>query len=284
LEYVACESTGGGILILFNKIILLNSFLSVALSFNNPCFATEYSVYDHIVISQKLTVSAHRLCQDGLFIYFKSVNECNKSEIFSVCEDGLKIAPIRYVEKVYADVGGQSVTQFFQIKTKFQKRVYSLNENKKDEMIFKENADLPYCMDKEIYEPANVGNWRYADSDDEKSVIESLNNSGHTLINSPYGQMIAVKNLKSEFSDIELLNVLLKSNLKSPFCNTQVTKDNIWKMSGEYTGNGYEGFSIDGLQNISSELFVQKIYYKKLPTSSRPIKSFDFTCAQIRGI
>lgn len=260
------------------RIRLKRFLLAAIIFFSVESWANRYAVYEHIVISQDITVSAHRLCQDGVYIYFLSKKQCQKTEGLFDCEKGLRIAPISFVEKVFTELGSQkSITQFFKIKTQYSYQEFDISRGYTDKLLSIHSETLPFCMSRPKQEAVTIGDWRYASNQKEKNLVESLFRSNLTLVNTPFGNMASLKNLPSD-SYLNPWREEPAAELKTPFCNKTVSENQIWKLSGEYTGNGVRGFEIQKLQDISSRVYIERIDYSIDSKTRREKRSYQFTC------
>lgn len=232
--------------------------------------AESYTVFEHIVLSQDISVSGHHLCQDGRYLYFKSTEDCKRAGVAFDCQRGLKIAPLSSVERILSEPGGVGVTRFYAVKQSFRSRTYLTEEGDDGGSLLKqEESKIPYCEGREILEPANVGSWRYSDPLEEKVLIEKLYYSGFVLINTPYGSLNSIKNLRNEQNDN---SDPMKQDLsfKSPVCNSFLSDGALRLLSGEYSGNGVSQFRVRTLQVLSTDLFIQ--------TENQDSNSVGFSC------
>jgi len=276
---MSCLTVWGNILKFKVNQILSSCLILLILCGAHSAFSSTFTVYEHIALTQNLSVSAHRLCQDGLYIYFKSEQDCLNSKGPFVCDQELKIAPIRSVEKIFLGVGAQSLTRFYEIHLRFRQRVYFSSENSEDELIQESIESIPYCVGYQIYQSANVGSWRYVETDEEADIIESFISSGINLINTPFGglqffkNMIPVLNAKDHFFE-EL------PRFKSPYCNKDLTHDAIKQMSGEFSGNGIMGFKINELQDLSREIYIKKTNTLFEPEINKVSADYQLSCQE----
>jgi hypothetical protein len=241
-------------------------------------WAQQFEVFEHIVLSQEVTVSAHRLCQDGLFIYFKDKTECQNTPVPFQCEQGLRVAPIRSVEKIYLDVGGPSVTRFYEVDTSFSYKKFLKSEVGPDQLLESGRRQIPECNDREIYEPANVGEWRYVETELERVMLESMLYAGHKLINTPHGPIERIRNLDWSYferPDQPWIHV------RTPFCNENLSTSMIWQMSGEHTGNGVVDFAVGPLQSLSVPMYIERVREVWDPQTQQVKKIYDFTCQPV---
>ena len=261
-----------------NILKILLPVISVV-AYMSSARAGTFSVFENIVLKQNLITSAHRLCQDGLFIYFKSIEQCERAKSDIDCAKSLKIVPIQSAEKIYTSLGGPSLTRFFQVQLEYRHRLYEIEENKEDKLIFDLTRRLPYCEGRERHKTQNVGTWRYPESDSEKFLITSMIDSGLTLINTPIGDFGKIKNIGvNDYYDKEKKRVLLKT----PFCNKGVSSDQIYLMSGEYSGTG--SVRVGSLQSISMQMYLKETYYVVDEEKKEFVPRYLFSCVQIWDI
>lgn len=251
--------------------------------------AGEFFVYEHIVLTQDITVAASRLCQDGQNIYFTSKLQCEKAKglyscdgewceqtkesLFS-CGGDLKIAPIRSVETIYMTPGGKNLTRFYEINTEFKYEEYQDNNGKMGGLLLSEKRKLPLCAGMRTKGDANIRSSRLA-KNEEKELLGSLIDAGYSLINTPHGNIHTIRNLTNP-DKINHDITKVQKRFQTPFCNSEISDDQIWKMSGEYTGNGV--FQVNNLQAVSKAVFIEKIHYQADPNTGEIKKAYDFTC------
>ncbi len=216
-------------------------------------------IFSDIQFGPKLQISANFLCQDGVYIYFRSQQDCLDSGLEWNCSEDLVIKPIREVEMILTEVGGESLTRFFKVNTQFK---YQQVERDSRGNVFNninEFRELPFCAERPRLEPGNVGEFRYPQSQSEKFFIESMLEAGITMVNVAEAgtSILDAIDLKQQVESTQKVS----STIKSPFCNQSVSSDYIHLLSGEYSGNGiqnlnFENVQVDRLQEISDDLFV----------------------------
>ena len=266
--------SGGLLFRIFLQAFVLCSLSILSLGLTKKT-NSQYEVFEHIVLSQDITVSAHRLCQDGLFIYFKNRQECERTPIPFICDGDLRVVPIRSVEKIYLEQGGPDVTRFYEVQTDYSYESYLKKENGDDVLLKKETKTIPMCEDRELYEPENVGEWRYVESKEELEILESLLVAGHKLINTPFGSLERIRNL-----DLDHLKKPKERRVQvnTPFCNKTVPTAMVWQMSGEHTGNGVMDFNVGGLQSLSKPMYIERERKVWDPKTQQTRIVYDLTC------
>ncbi len=260
----------------------LTFILGCLFSAQSVC-ASSLTVYEHIALSQNISVSAHRLCHDGLYLHFKSLSECKKAQGPFVCERGLKIVPIRSVEKIYLDVGGPSLTRFYEISLNYKKRTLANSEESGEELIEESTETIPLCEGNEIFNSANVGEWRYIENEDEADFVQSFLEAGIDLINTPYGGLQFFKNINIPHQPIDPFKEK-RARFKTPYCNQDLDQDSIKLMSGEYSGNGVMNFRVNVLQNLSRDIYIEKskaIFDAQL---NKNRTQYSFSCRPTRDV
>lgn len=234
---------------------------------------TYYTLWEYIVLTQDINISAHRLCQDGLYIYFIDRYHCENSKGQFKCDGDLKIAPLRSVEKIILP-SGESLTRFYEIKTTFRYEEY-VKTSLGTKLVDYDYDRLPFCTDRARHEPQNIETSRMVIGVEERDLFASLIQSQITLLNTPYGNLRTIKNLaKDESKSPDITKV--SARVQTPFCNNQISNEQIWQMSGEYSGNGI--FQVNSLQTVSRDMFIEKIRYQKDSATGELKKIYDFTC------
>ncbi len=232
--------------------LILTSWRGSATIYGNELYDIE-----SLWLTQHFHVSAEHLCQDGKYIFFKSLADCTQATGYELCPTDLLITPINYMEKVELP-SGASVTRFFSVPTEFKVYRYEIVEEEpivKFKMVETINEELPYCegMKKQKYE--KVSRKRKA-KPEEVSFLQGLVESGVSLVNSPYGPFVPEK-----FDEELLINEDNKRPiLRSPQCNSKADyKDMVHKASGEWNGNGIVQISeLKSWQVESIDLFMVK--------------------------
>lgn len=261
----------------FHKIILK----TVVLLFSTVVFSSQlqadsgstYSVFENIVLTQNITTSGHRLCQDGLFIYFKNVYECKRSKAKVNCAGSLRITPVQSTEKIYIDVAGESVTRFYQVQTKFRHKVFSIAEGKADFLLSNRSRKIPYCKWRQRHEPQIVGTWRYPESAKEKVLLQAIIDSGFSLLNTPIGKVNIAANLGlNDYYSAKKK----KPILKTPYCNDEISDDQIHLMSGEYSGSGIT--KVSALQSLSRRIYLSETNYVIDKTTNKKSYNYNLSC------
>lgn len=253
------------------KYIILSGLLSLSVSVGH---SATMQIYSDIHLGPSLQISANFLCQDGVYIYFKSKQDCLDSRKDWTCSEDLMVKPIREVEMILTEVGGPSVTRFFKVDTEYKYQQVERDSRGTTYNTIDEYRDLPYCAERTKLEPGNVGEFRYPASTTEKHFIEAMLEAGVTMINlADAGQSILDAIDLGQQSQEEKK----ASEIKTPYCNQSVTSEYIHLLSGEYSGNGiqnlnFEDVQVDRLQEISQDLFVTPSEFQ----DNRP--AFEISC------
>ena len=256
------------------KCSIIN-FLLFSLVGTTSIAADELVEVENLWLTQDIHVSAEFLCQDGVNIYFKSAVECFLATNKVTCTQELKISPINYIEKVNLP-DGRYVTQFFNIPTNYSLMVYELEEDgpiKNYSLVYSERETIPLCLGMSELEPKKIRGSREA-TGNEILLMESLLESGVSIINSPYGKvdpkMLIEQEEKYNESTIE------KISFKSPLCSEKLDYDDlVVQANGEWSGNGI--IAVDALyhwQDESKDLLIQK-----KPKANQGVP-YEFFCVQ----
>ena len=240
-----------------------------------------YDIYEHIVLTQDLSISAHRLCQDGLYVYFNSKETCERADVQFDCQGSLRITPLYDVEKVALKVGGPSITRFYKVQTNFAYKTFETKEGSLDRMVSRTPSSIPMCPGKDIYETQTVGEFRYVNSDSEAMVVESLVDSNFDIINTPRGSLDEV--LNPSYDDIEPVDFTRKKPVvKSPYCGDGAAEraDLLHLLGGEYSGDGVEKANLTLLQSYSSQLFIKTTEYVNTVNGEKTKRRLNFHCVK----
>ncbi len=256
-----------------------------ALIVSNAALAKINRIYEPILVSQSLTLSPHRLCHNGLFLSFKDRKECEKANVASFdCAQFFHIAPIRSTEEIYLENDPSSfVTRFYHIDLRYR---YQEVDTVNDVLLIDEPRTVSACEDQPIYVTENVTQRRPVQNKEEEVLIASLvdqanrsNNEKYLILNTPMGSVRQAEVLTADDlgkSDDEL-NL---AKMRTPFCS-DYDVDQIWKLSGEYTGSGVRSLHPARLQTISRPLYVKtKRWVVNEETGELELR-YEFTCEKV---
>ena len=227
---------------------------------------------EHLWLTQDVHVAADRLCQDGQYLFFNSLNDCERVQTPLNCSESLKITAISYIEKVDLP-NGEYVTRFFSVKTSYDFLRYELVDDgpiKTYELVESKQIELPTCEGMTKKAAKKIRRARPA-APQEVSFMQGLLDSGVPVVNSPYGKFHTDK---IEPLEVKLTNQSLPK-LKSPLCNKKLNYDNIiTQASGEWTGNGLVQLNVlSDWQKNSLELYIQKA------VNEDNKETYEFVCA-----
>ncbi len=227
---------------------------------------------EHLWLTQDIHASAENLCQDGRYIYFNSIDDCNIASPSWNCEESLKITPIRFIEKVELP-SGEAVSHFYNVKTTYDLMVYELVSDgpiKNYDLIMSKQVPLPICEGMTALPPEKVRRIRQVNPE-EWPIIKGLVDSGVTIVNSPFGKFNPSSLKKYE----TLSSFGEQPKLKSPLCSDKLDYDDlVQKASGEWSGNGgiLKLAALSSWQQESFELLVRK------SKDSQNAERYEFFC------
>ncbi len=260
-------------------------FFILAFILSSAALAKINRIYEPILVSQSLTLSPHRLCHNGLFLSFKNKVECERARVPNFdCEQFFHIAPIRSTEEIFLTSDPSSyVTRFYHIDLRYR---YQEVDTVNDILLVDEPRTVSACENQPIYVTENVTQRRPVQNQEEQILIASLldqanrsNNENYLILNTPIGSVGQAEVLTAEDlgkSDAEL-NL---AKMKTPFCSDYGV-DQIWKLSGEYTGSGVRSLHPARLQTISRPLYVKaKRWVINEETGEMELR-YEFTCEKV---
>lgn len=266
------------------RLMSLGVLLLATLLMNSMAFAKLNRIYEPIFVSKKLYLSPHRLCHDGLFIYFKDKNSCLKSEIQNFdCEKNYQISPIRTSEEISITDKGDFITRFYHVPMKYR---YQEVDTEHDILLVNEMRTLSACEDRKLFETENIRSKRTVRTGEEKYLVQSLldqskksKDESFLLINSPIGNFG-----KDEFLSLDDIGNpgtdLSRVAMKTPLCS-DLSFEKVWKMSGEYTGTGLRGLLPAKIQTVSKPLYVKKKMWVVNQKTGELELRYEFTCDQV---
>lgn len=226
---------------------------------------------EHIQISKNMHVPGHELCQDGQYLYYRSVSDCMKHEKSLLsCRQLSPIAPMSELEEIYLDEQ-QKLIRFFQIQKQYEVATYKIIEDTlpaRYQLVGVKLETLATCQHTPSVPERAIMTQRLA-TNEQKYLVHSLLQNNVPVINMPYSSL-------TEF-EISAPQIVL-----TPFCNDSVESEEIFEtLSGGGEGSG--GFI--QLQKLSMPLKInaklnqadwQKISKKPFDKS---IEAFEVACA-----
>ncbi len=242
-------------------------------------------IYESIQVSQELILSPHRLCHDGLFVYFANKKQCKESGVPGFdCEKNYYIAPIRSSEEIYLPENEERhITRFYHINLEYH---YQEVDTETNITFVDEPRTVSPCEDRKLFVTENVTYRRATRSYEEKMLVASLieqadkkQNQEFLILNTPIGNVGHIDALSVD--DIgKTEDELNESVLKTPFCS-ELSSDQVWNMSGEYTGSGIRSLMPASFQKISRPLYVKRIHSVVNKETGELEKRYEFTCNRV---
>ncbi len=261
-----------------NKIKLISLLLIVT----SAGQAKINRIYEPILVSQTMTVSPHRVCHDGLFLYFNSPEDCENAEISSFnCSKNYHIAPIRSAEEIHlVSDPSASITRFYHIELQYR---YQEVDTSNNVILIDEPRTVSACEDREIYLTENVTKRRSVETLEEKILVASLveqarrsQDESFLLLNTPVGNVDQSETLN--FEDLWESELKLKhAMVRTPFCS-DLGADQVWSLSGEYTGSGVRSLMPASLHLISRPLYIKEKKYVVDEESGELEARYVFSC------
>jgi hypothetical protein len=239
-------------------------------------------VYEPILVSQTMMVSPHRVCHDGLFLYFKSAEHCQAENYPHIdCTKNFHIAPIRSAEQIHLITNPEDyITRFFHIELRYR---YQEVDTVHDVILIDEPRTVSACEDRQIYLTENVTKRRPVETRDERILVTSLieqarrsHDESFLLINTPIGNVDNSEALNFQNlwdSDLQLRHAMVRT----PFCG-DLGFHEVWSLSGEYTGSGARGLMPAPLQSMSQPLYIKEKRYVADQQTGDLEERFEFSC------
>lgn len=262
----------------------INRLLIVIAVVSLPIFsmAKVNRIYQNVRVSKTITLAPHQLCHNGLYLFFKNSDYCRQQKIPNFdCDKNYEIAPLRTSEEISLVEDGPYVTRFYHIQLRYH---YQEVDAENDVVLVNDIRTISACEDRKLYVTENVRSRRVVRNNEEKFFISSLINQSSNrkdqswlLLNSPVGNVGNFESLSAPKDD-DHDKKRRSSIIKTPFCNNKYNPDQVWNLSGEYTGSGKRGLLPATLQLISEPLYVQKrtMILNKETQSLEP--QYEFTC------
>ncbi len=219
-------------------------------------------IYRTIQVSRDVSLSPLWMCHNGLYLFFREKNFCEKAQIDNFdCELNREIAPIRSAEKISTEEGGDSIMRFFHIDLRYN---YQEVNRSTGELLTYEERSVPECKNRKVYESENVTSQRVVRTDEERYFVQSLvdqskmtQDLSFLIVNSPIGNVDSLENLTIEDYGKSDDQFQMEAMVKTPFCSN-MESDEVWKLSGEYTGSGVRELHPSSLQMNSQPFYIQK--------------------------
>ncbi|MCB0411110.1 MAG: hypothetical protein KDD22_01205 [Bdellovibrionales bacterium] len=274
-------------------------------------------VFENISVTPEVNISGHLLCQDGQFLYFQKISDCiaarqaNPNFDDLVCGPDRTLAPINEVEEIFAARPSEEsnlsklsegqpidsekidfIWRFFSLPTTFEAKTYHLDDKqlpRKYRLIKKEVRTVPVCSGMQMKEKLNVFSVRQATTP-QVYLIRQLVKNNILILNSPYANLGSLSysledsglaNLKNETSERGDKKFF---DLATPFCNPNVTNEEVFWLMGIRNGGGFRNFQSEMLQDLSMGVQVQPLLKKAdwAALQRRPfnpeLKAFDISC------
>ncbi len=230
--------------------------LFLILNIINPAWAfpKNIEVVENVVIGREISVPGDRLCHDGVHIYFRSQEDCQKTNIEHSCRSQF-IAPIRQAEVISIDEN-KKIYRFFDVPKSYEVRTYNPDERGYFDLVARQTHSIPFCSGAEPREPVIVFEQREG-TPEELPFLQRLFNFGVTVINTGFGPLKSLHMLNQESHELDFIDYRYHTNIRSPLCVDDPIHENlIQQISGEYSGGGVRFFNINLLQNISGEIIL----------------------------
>lgn len=242
--------------------------------------ATEITT-DHVLLGRELSVAGHRLCHDGMHMYFKTEEQCRlhnstmEPHGFETldCSD-LKLTPVNEIEQIKLTELGPSVYRFFTVDLFYRQEAREVSHMGQSEAVVTEHY-VQVCDEFDSTRPTvfpeNVWTQRNA-AEEELDMLNELYQAGFEIIHSPAG---VIENLL--FADPILwsrsfANDMTKFSLGSPLCNDEFYSY-FQKIGGEITGTSRPQLDLFILEEFADPLRATSDFTGRLQKASSRVVS-----------